>query len=58
MKKFSYYPLSICVLLIMTLSSCKVIGDIFSAGIWFGVIGVVVVVGLIVWLVGRGGGSK
>jgi hypothetical protein len=38
----------------MTLSSCEVIGGIFKAGVWVGILLVLVVVGLILWLVGRG----
>jgi hypothetical protein len=40
--------------LAMTVSSCRVIGGIFKAGVWVGVMLVVVVIGLILWLVGRG----
>lgn len=36
------------------LSSCELIGDIFQAGIWVGVIIVVAVIALIFWLIGRG----
>lgn len=32
------------------LSSCAAIGDIFEAGMWIGVIGVVLVVALVFWL--------
>lgn len=32
-------------------SSCEVVGDIFKAGIWMGIIAVVVVVALLVWIV-------
>jgi hypothetical protein len=38
----------------MTLSSCEVVGGIFKAGMWVGILVVVAVVGLILWLVGRG----
>jgi hypothetical protein len=37
------------------LSSCELIGDIFQAGVWSGIILVVLVVGLIIWLVTRAG---
>ncbi len=37
----------------LLLSSCEAIGDIFKAGVWFGVIGVVLVVGLILYFVGK-----
>ena len=36
------------------LSSCEVIGGIFKAGVWVGVIIVVAVIALILWLVSRG----
>jgi hypothetical protein len=36
------------------LSSCELIGDIFKAGVWVGVIIVVAVIALIFWLIGRG----
>jgi hypothetical protein len=36
-----------------SLSSCELIGDIFQAGIWVGVIIVVAVIALIFWLIGR-----
>lgn len=40
--------------LVTTLSGCEAIAGIFKAGIWTGVIVIVVVVALILWLVGRG----
>ena len=55
-----YIPLAFIALLATTLTSCEVIGDIFKAGVWSGVIIVVVVLGLIIWLVSKvfGGGNK
>lgn len=38
----------------MTFSSCEVVGGIFKAGFWTAIIVIVLVVGLIIWLVGRG----
>lgn len=35
------------------LSSCEVIGGIFKAGVWSGIIVVVIVVALIIWLVSK-----
>jgi len=35
------------------LSSCQAIGDIFKAGMWVGVIVVVLVVALVLWLIGK-----
>jgi hypothetical protein len=39
----------------ITLSSCKAIAGIFKAGVWFGVIGVVVIIVIIFWLISRAG---
>lgn len=36
------------------LSSCQVIGDIFKAGVWVGILLVAVVVFVIIWLISRG----
>jgi hypothetical protein len=38
----------------VTLSSCEVIGGIFKAGMWVGILVVVAIIGLILWLVSRG----
>ncbi|SFI08193.1 phosphatidate cytidylyltransferase [Halpernia frigidisoli] len=51
MKKFTL--LSLMAIAMFSLQSCEVIGDIFKTGMWFGVIAVVAVIGLIVWLFGR-----
>ena len=45
--------LALLVLLVTTLSSCQAIADIFKAGVWVGIIIVVVVVAIILWLVGK-----
>jgi hypothetical protein len=53
MKKFS--SIWLCALaLVITLSSCEVIGGIFKAGFWSAIILVVLVVAVILWLVSRG----
>ena len=36
-----------------TASSCQAIADIFKAGMWVGIIVVVLVVGIIFWLIGK-----
>ena len=41
-------------MLVVSMSSCEVIGGIFKAGIWTGIIVVVLVVVLIFWLINRG----
>lgn len=51
--KHSY---SLCALLlfsILLLSGCEVIGAIFKAGVWVGIILVIAVVGLIAWVVSK-----
>ena len=37
----------------LTLSGCEIVGNIFEAGVWVGVILVVVIIGFIVWLFTR-----
>lgn len=36
-------------------SSCKAIEGIFKAGVWVGVIGVIVVIAIIFWLINKAG---
>ena len=50
MKKIGLIPL---LALILSLSSCELIGDIFEAGVWAGVLLVVVVIGLVIFLLGK-----
>ncbi len=50
MKKYSLLPLFA---LLLSLSSCEIIGGIFKAGVWSGVILVVVVVGLVIFLLAK-----
>jgi hypothetical protein len=37
----------------VALSGCEVIGDIFKAGVWVGVLLVLGVIGIVIWLVSR-----
>ncbi len=50
MKKLSLLPL---LAILLSLSSCELIGDIFRAGVWTGIIIVVLVVGLLIFLVSK-----
>lgn len=52
MKKFTL--LSLFVFAMMTLTGCDAIGAIFEAGMWWGIILVIGVMGLILWLFTRG----
>ncbi|MGE7773810.1 phosphatidate cytidylyltransferase [Chitinophaga sp. NPDC101104] len=47
--------LSIIAFLSITLSSCEIVGGIFKAGVWTGLILVALVLGLIIFLFSRGG---
>jgi hypothetical protein len=42
----------------VSLSSCEVIGDIFKAGVWVGVLVVVAVIALIIFLISKVTGRK
>ena len=52
MKTFNQISLWLLVL-VVTLSSCELVGDIFEAGFWAAIIIVVLVIALIIWLVNR-----
>ncbi len=45
--------LTALLVLMVSLSSCEAIAGIFKAGMWSGIIIVVLVVALILWLLGR-----
>lgn len=51
MKRTSLMALMIT--MVTLLSSCEVIGGIFKAGVWSGIIMVVVVIALIIWLISK-----
>ena len=53
MKKNKGLLLTLLTLITFTISSCEVIGDIFKAGVWVGILIVVVIVGVIFWLIGK-----
>jgi hypothetical protein len=40
-------------LLLMAVSGCEFIGDVFQAGVWVGVLLVVGVIALVVWMIAR-----
>ena len=51
--KHSWYLFVFLLLSPVVLTGCEVIGDIFKAGVWVGVVLVMLVIGIIVWLVTR-----
>lgn len=40
-------------MLLSLVTSCELVGDIFEAGMWVGIIIVVAVIALILWLISR-----
>jgi hypothetical protein len=56
MKKI--LPFLSLILMMGLLDSCSVVGGIFKAGVWIGVIIVLVVIGFIIWLVTRKSGNS
>jgi cytosine/uracil/thiamine/allantoin permease len=56
MKK--HKPLALVALLATTLTSCELVEGIFKAGMWFGVIIVVIILALIIWLISKVFGGK
>lgn len=53
MQRTNYLLISFLGFIIVSLSSCELIGDIFEAGVWTGLILVAVVIALVVWLISR-----
>lgn len=47
--------LPLLIFMSIALSSCQAIAGIFKAGVWFGIIGVIVVVVIIFWLISKAG---
>ncbi len=50
MQKLNY---AIVAALFVSLSSCEVVGDIFKAGVWSGLLIVAVVIVLVIWLISK-----
>lgn len=42
------------VMVVISMTSCKIVGGIFKAGVWTGIIIVALVVGLVIYLLSRG----
>lgn len=53
MKKYQIPVLAALAMIMFTASSCQVVGGIFKAGVWSGIIVVVLVIVLVIWLIGR-----
>jgi len=50
MKKYSLLPLIMALMIVVQFSSCELIGDIFQAGMWVGIIIVVGIIALVLFL--------
>ncbi len=55
--KNSLYVL-LFVMISMSLTSCELVGDIFKAGVWVGILAVVAVIVLVVFLISKLSGKK
>lgn len=55
--KNSLYVL-LFVLISVSLTSCELVGDIFKAGVWVGILAVAAVIGLIIFLISKVSGKK
>ncbi|WP_197413223.1 hypothetical protein [Pedobacter sp. Leaf176] len=52
------FPLILIAFLCTTLSSCELAQGIFKAGVWSGIIIVVIVVALIIWILSKVFGGR
>ncbi len=50
MQRLNYLVLALA---LASLSSCELVGNIFEAGVWTGLILVAIVVALVIWLITR-----
>lgn len=57
MKLSAFYPALLFILLI-ALPGCEIIGDIFKAGVWTGILLIAVVVAVIIFIIGKLGSKK
>jgi hypothetical protein len=55
--KSSLYVL-LFVMISMSLTSCELVGDIFKAGVWVGILAVAAVIGLVIFLLSKLSGKK
>ena len=53
MKKFNWPVIITIFTFFITLESCQAIAGVFKAGMWVGIIVVVIIVALVLWLIGK-----
>ncbi len=54
MKKTSFVAVLCTLFVILVLPGCQAIGDIFKAGVWSGIIIVVLIIALVLYFINRG----
>jgi hypothetical protein len=57
-KNMKPYLYSGILMMMFLLSSCAIVGGIFKAGIWVGILIVAFIIVVILWLVNRGSGKS
>ncbi|UPT68460.1 MAG: phosphatidate cytidylyltransferase [Sphingobacteriales bacterium JAD_PAG50586_3] len=58
MKLSTFYSALIIVLIVTFLPGCEIIGDIFKAGVWVGVLMVAAVIAVIIFIISKLSGRK
>ena len=53
MIKNNYLTLGLLAAALVSLSSCEVVGGIFKAGVWTGLLIVALVIGIVIWLISK-----
>ena len=54
MKKIITLKYLILTFLIISLQSCQALGDVFKAGMWSGIVIVVLIIGVVLYLISKG----
>lgn len=54
MRKLDFLKILATLFLLLSLQGCQAVGDIFKAGMWSGVIIVVLIIGVIVYFLSKG----
>ncbi len=53
MQTNRFFSSAILLVLALTMSSCDIIGGIFEAGAWTGIIGLFLGIALVIWLISK-----
>ena len=53
MKQLNFPAIGLLLLLVVSTTSCEVVEGIFKVGLWTGILLVVLIVGLVLWLIGK-----